>query len=359
MAATKSGGSSRSGGAANKSSGMADAAALKAHIKAGVPASCYLFTGAEDFLIRQYVREMKQFILEPETADMNFMQFEGRVKTRALLDATETYPVFAPRKLVLVRDSGFFKAARTSPSETMGDEDKKLWKSWFENVPEHCVLLFVESEVNKTVSLFKWIAKAGMTVEFTHPTDDMLIRWLMRLFGERGKSISPLTAGQLLHRAEEDMQSLYGEMEKLSQHAGSRADITDDDIRRMVMPSVRSRIFDLTDALAENRKSDALRLLDDMIVLREPEQKIFFMLVKQAGRMLQIARLLRAGVPRERVLDTLGLNPWSGKKLIAAASGIPYERLRQFVRDCAEVDVSVKSGTMRLRTGMEWLIAAL
>lgn len=360
MAASKTGSASgKSGGASSKSSGMADAAALKAHIKAGVPAPCYLFTGEEDFLVRQYVREMKQFVLEPGTAEMNLIQFEGRTKVRSILDATETYPVMAPRKMVLVRDSGLFKASKAGQPETMSDGDRKLWKEWFENVPVHCVLLFVETEVNRTVSLYKWVAKAGMTVEFGHPSEDMLVRWLGRLFAERGKTISPFAAAQLLHRAEEDMQSLYGEMEKLCLHAGPRVEISETDIRELVLPSVRSRIFDLTDALAENRKADALRLLDDMIALREPEQKIFYMLVKQAGRMLQISRLMKGGMPRERIIDTLGLNPWSGKKLLQATGSIPYERMRKFVRDCAEVDLSVKNGTMKLRTGMEWLIASM
>jgi DNA polymerase III subunit delta len=182
--------------AASKTAGLADAAALKAHIKAGKPAPCYLFTGTEDFLIRQYHKEMVQFVLPSEAKDFNYIVFEGKSKTSAILDAAETFPVFAERKLLVIKESGFFKPSKTG--DGLSENDKQAWKNYFDNMPEHTVLLFIEPEINKTLSMSKWLTKYGMVVDFNHPSDDMLIKWLMRLCAERGKIMTPAVAGRLL-----------------------------------------------------------------------------------------------------------------------------------------------------------------
>jgi DNA polymerase III subunit delta len=155
------------------------------------------------------------------------------------------------------------------------------------------------------------------------------------------------------------MQTLYHEIEKLTQHACERKEIELVDVESLVIPSIRSRVFDLMDAIAENHKAEAMRLLDNMIVMREPEQKIFIMMAKQGGKMLQASRLKHAGVRYDQIPERLGMNPWSAKKLIAASDLLTESQLKQFVLNCAEMDMAVKGGRMKLRTAMEVIIAGI
>jgi DNA polymerase-3 subunit delta len=381
-----------------ENTGLAD---LKQQLKTKQTQKVYLFYGPEKFLLEYYLKELKAMVLNPDTQDFNLTFFENKVKPRQIIDACETYPVFTEKKMVIVRDSGFFKASSSYLSEENGsaenedideevstnagqagnensgfektgtgkknsgdsgseqNKDKEEWKTFFESLPPYTILVFIEESVNRTLSLYKQIAKAGMAVEFALQEASYLNRWICGGFSKLGKKVNASVADYLIHIAEEDMTAIYQEIHKVASYMGSRTEVTCVDLDAVVIPSVRSRVFDLMDSLAGGNSSAALQLLDDMIRKREPEQKIFYMMTKQSGKMLLIKRVSSGRLSSEAIASRLAMNPYSFKKLEKAAGKIPIASLEAFVRTSMEMDLAVKSGRIKIRLAMELLIAKL
>ena len=376
------------GWASKKESSRDGVADMRQQLKTGIPASCLLLYGEEVFLIERYVKEIRDLILQPDTAAFNEIILEGRVRPEAILDACETYPVFAERKLVLVKKSGLFKAARKKATAGDGEDaedgagvsgadaasdgesagaardpepepdknDKFDWKPFFESLPSHTLLVFVEETANKTLGLYKLVDRYGLAAEMPLQKPDMLNKWIQKGFAQSEKRISPDDADFLMHRAEDGMTALHQEIDKVRQYMGERTDVTKDDIRAVVTPSIRSRVFDLMDAVAGGERARALLMLDEMIQKREPEQKIFYMLGKQMGRLMQIKRM-GPGLSADRKAERLGMNAYALSKLERLAGRLSEAAVARFVQEAAEMDMAVKGGRIKMRLALELLMA--
>lgn len=366
--------------------GVAD---VRQQLKSGIPAPCLLLYGEESFLIDRFVRDIRDCILKPDIRDFNEILLEGRVKPEAIIEACETYPVFTERKLVIVRKSGLFKVNRKKtvlPTETeerdsgessqdiaegmesgmtiqepepeTGSQEKHDWKPFFDSFPTHTLLVFVEETVNKTLGLYKLIDRYGLAAEMPFQKPDVLGKWIQKGFAKSGKQISPFDADYLMHRAEDGMTTLHQEIGKVTLYMGDRTQVSREDIRAVVIPSIRSRVFDLMDAVAGGDCAKAFIMLDEMIQKREAEQKIFYMLAKQAGRLHQLKRMV-PGVSADRKADRLGMNPYALSRMEKLAGRLPKASLSRFVKGCAEMDMAIKSGRIKTRLALELLIAGL
>lgn len=362
---------------------------MRNQLRNGVPAACVLLYGEEVFLVERFLEELRATVLQPDTRAFNEVILEGRIRPQEVMDACETYPVFAERKLVIVKRSGFFKAAAkkkagdadtsdapppegadaplAEPSEDalpnpLAKEDTKAgkfdWKPFFSSFPTHTLLVFVEEDVNRSLGLYKLVEKHGLAARMDFQRPDMLKKWVARELGTSGKRIAERDLEFLLHQAEDGMTAIHREVEKLSLYVGERAEVTRADILAVVNPSIRSRVFDLMDAVAGADSARALVMLDEMIQKREPEQKIFYMISRQAGRLLQL-RQMGPGLSADAKASRLGMNAYALSKMERLAGRMSAQALMAFVTACARMDLAVKSGRIKIRLALELLIAAL
>lgn len=88
------------------------------------------------------------------------------------------------------------------------------------------------------------------------------------------------------------MTELLNEIDKIVNFIGDKQEISLEDVQSICTKTIKSRIFDLTDAVAEGNISKALKLLNDMAALKEPMQKVMYMIVRQI-RMVYRMKLLK------------------------------------------------------------------
>src|SRR5690606_21158134 len=100
-------------------------------------------------------------------------------------DACETFPVFAPRKLVIVKNSGLFysktkKNTASSDKDAPSEEDdvKPMMETRVKNKPQEALtdyipdlpdttcLIFIENQADKRLKLYKQVVSSGLALEF-------------------------------------------------------------------------------------------------------------------------------------------------------------------------------------------------
>lgn len=373
---------SKSGARAKSSNQENGVQLLKDHIKTGSLSRVYLFSGEEKFLLDYYVKEIKKLVVGEDEASLNLITYEGKTSASALIDACDTFPIFAEKKLVIVKQSGLLAAkkktaqeAREEEANEAGDEveasesdedllkgskDQDSLKAYIPQIPDSTCLLFIEDNIDKRTGLFKAIQKEGLCVHFAHLGPDELTGWVVQGFRRSRKTIDPEAAAYLVSISEPDMYFIRNEIYKIDHYTGERSRITLEDVRAVATVTIKSVIFDLMDAVAGKDKAKALSYLDDMLELKEPEQKILAMIAKQTGEILKMKELQSLGLPSGELARYFPKkHPFVIKKLTEQAARLDAGYLRNFLKNCGVADASYKKGRISPRLSLEVLLNSI
>ena len=338
----------------------------------------YLFHGSEPFLIDYYVRELKKLILDGDDQSLNLANFEGKFEIDDLIDACDTFPVFAEKKLVLVKNSGLFYSKakkntaadeaentdeedRPEQTEISGNRAQEALSSYIPVIPETTCLVFIESNVDKRLKVFKQLSKYGTILEFKLNKPEYLVHWVTRAINRQmGKRISNEAAEYLVAVSDPDMYTLRNEIYKLASYAADREEITLEDVKLLAVPTIKSVIFDLLDAVARKNTSRALAILDDIISLKEPEQKIFAMLSKQTGELLKLRLLMENRASQAEINRYFqGKHPYAMRIMTEQAGSMSAVYLKNLLSSLMEAEASYKKGLIEPKLALETLIEGL
>lgn len=339
---------------------------LKNDIKNKQIRSLYLFHGDEEFMKKHYLETLDKLILEDDFKIMNKVVLEGKINAGAIIDNCETMPVFSDKRMVVVKNSGLFKSSKKETDEGSKGKSKNKNKgsadSFAEilaNLPEYVCLIFIETEVDKRLKLINAVKEHGLVVEFSLLKPYELVNWLVKGARSFGKELSQDAASWLVDNSEFHMTDLRSELDKATLYTGDKKKIELKDVQAISTKSVKTRIFDLTDAVAEKNSAKALLTFNDMLVLKEPIPKIIFMITRHIRQVLQIKILTKQGMNRNDAAAKAGLTPYAAGKIHSQAANLTETELKNAMKNCLETDVTVKTGKMDEKMAAELLILGL
>lgn len=323
---------------------------LKKNWKENEFARCYLFYGAEKYLIRDYENALMKAIL-PEGAEMmNHDIFEEkRATAAAIMDAAETLPFLCEKRLVTVRNSEFFQKGGRK------DEGEKL-KAYLGEIPESTCILFVEEKVEKTNGLYKAVAKQGQAIEFKKLTEKDLAAWIRKMCRENKVEMSESVLGLFLQTVDHDMENIRGELLKLIAYKGEDKEIKAEDIRAVCTISLEARVFDLVKAVAEKRPEKAIQIYRTLLSLKESPYMVLSLITRQFRFILETKLLSEIGMTNEVIAEKLEIRDFAVKEYLRQGNRLPAEGWKQAMKDCLQTDLDIKLGKAQEETAVEMLI---
>ncbi len=305
---------------------------------------CYLIYGEEAYLRIQNRDRLKKALLGNGDS-MNMQQYQGEdINPAEVIDMAETLPFFAERRVIVIEDSGFFKAGCPELSE------------YLKAPSETTVFLFVESAVDKRKDIYKAAVKAGMDICCETPEENMLIKWIGSYFQKAEKRISAKTVAYLMNRVGTDMSNLVNEMEKLISYCMDRSDITENDIDAVCANWLTSRIFDMTDAIVEGNQKKAMDIYYDLLALKTAPEQILALISRQFNLLLMTKDLLEQGQSKQAIAAAINLHPFVVAKYMNWAGNYSRDNLKEALEMCVESDAAVKSGKLDHIIGVEMII---
>ncbi|HEY5583455.1 MAG TPA: DNA polymerase III subunit delta [Ruminiclostridium sp.] len=334
---------------------------LKKQIKEDKLQSVYLFYGAEEYLKKYYISTITKLIVEDENKELNFISFDGKTDVDSIIANCETLPMFSDKKLVIAKNSGLFKSKKGDAADTGSDKKstKDKLSEYLENMPPYTCLILVESDIDKRLKLVNAIKKYGLIVELDYQKPADLVKWVIKVFKSYNKSIEQMDASYLVENSEYSMTELLNEIEKVVNFVGDKNQIAINDIEMVCNKTIKSRIFALTDAVSEGNISKALILLNDMAALKEPMQKVLFMIIRQIRMVYRIKLLRLRGVRDELAAKQMGLTPFVASKVISISKNLDISILEKAMYYSLELDESIKTGKITDRIAIELLIASM
>ncbi len=331
---------------------------LKGQIKNNDIKNIYLFYGAEEYLKKYYIDLIEKKVVREDFKTMNKIVFEGKVDLNKLTDACETVPLFSEKKLVIVKNTGLFKQKKkTEPDGSKASASKDKLLAALQSIPSYTCVIFYEEEIDKRLKSVDFIKKNGLIVEFPFQKPVELVKWVIKVFKSNNKEIGQDLASELVNSSEQGMNEILNEVNKLVAFLGDREKLTHEDIEKVLTKSVKSRIFDLTDAIAQKEISKTYEILEEITILKEPMPKILFMIARQFRQILEIKLYNEAGMGSDEIARKMGLHPFIAGKIQKQSKHFDTDTLKRVIKESLELDVEIKTGKINDRLAVEILLA--
>ena len=102
----------------------------------------------------------------------------------------------------------------------------------------------------------------------------------------------------------------------------------------------------MVNAVAEKKQKKALDLYYELLALKEPPMRIFFLLTRQYRILFHVKDLLHKGYSRKEIAAKAGLHPFAAGKYMEQANYFKSRELRLIMEDAAEIEQRVKTGLL-------------
>lgn len=316
---------------------------LNQDIKSGEFRRFYLLFGEEEFLKQSYKKRLREAVAGDDT--MNYNYFEGKgLDVRELISLANTMPFFSDRRLIIVEDSGFFKAAA---EELVGA---------FPDIPDTTCLVFVESAVDKRNKLYKKVKELGYAAEFKKQDFSHLARWAGGILAQNGRKITVDTMNLFLEKAGDDMETIRMELEKLISYTMGQEIVTSEDVEAVTAVQVTNKIFDMVTAIVTGKMRKAMDLYEDLLTLKEPPMRILYLIARQFNQILIAKSLMEKGQDKSAIASALKIPPFAAAKMMPQARSFTKKELEECVEACLEAEEAVKTGKLGDRLAVELMI---
>jgi len=313
-------------------------------ISSGNFKQCYLLYGDEAYLRLQNKDKLVKG-MGVDSSSMNFTRYEGdSCNPLEIIDMAETMPFLSDKRVILVENSGFFKSGCPELAE------------YLKAPSETTFFIFVEKEVDKRKDIYKAASKLGIELSCDEQNEDVLRKWIAGKLKSEGKTISPRALALFLGRVGTDMSNISSEIEKLVCYCIDRNEITDEDVETVCANWLTGRIFAMTDAIVERKRTVAINLYYDLLALKEPPAKILALITRQFNLMLQIKEMAQNHKDKSQIAGAVGLPPFLAGKYMGWAGSYTLDELKDALELCASNDEAVKTGKLDYVISVEMVI---
>ncbi len=306
----------------------------------------YLIFGEEGYLVKDYTKRLCSAVVPEESSVMNMEVFEGKdCNVSKMIQSGDTAPFFNDYRLVLVRGSGLFREGRKADTSAMSEALK--------NIPEDCVYVFSDENVDKRNSLYKAVKKLGYCCEIGSRDMKELSQWLIQRTDGR---LSSSAASYMVKNIGSDMTHLAVETDKLLAYAGDKK-ITTADIDTACTRSPEVNIFNMVAAIGNKNAERALEIYNNMIFDGEEPIGILAMIARQFRLMLQCGYLKsKKNYGSKQIAEELKLREFVVSNCLGQGRNFKLNTLIRALKDCARCDSDIKSGLVAPELGVELII---
>ena len=316
--------------------------------KGNLPSLIFL-SGQETLLVERAVQRIRNAVLIADNDSFNETRLQGKETSAAqILETAMTLPVFAPRRLVTVKDAHLLPAA----------EMDGLLDYLRDPVPETC-LLFVAEKVDSRRKFIQQFKKIGLFVEFKPLAEKELPQYVKSSLERQNLQVSGDAVSLFCSMVGTSLHEVHSELDKLVSYIGERKLIDVKDVQAVVSYTKAENIFAIGNAVAQGDAASALSLVIRLRSGGEAPLKILSLLVRHFRQLWKVRELQAGNHPVRDIAGKAGVPYFIVDTLIA--QGRRFSR-QDFIRAhelFLETDLAMKSSGADAAALLDRLILAL
>ena len=342
----------------------------------------YLLHGEDEFTSREHLRKLRQ------QGDFGFNQdiYSGADSdVNVIVMSSNTLPFLSEQRLIVVEGLPKRKRGETAPDtpntltgqaeETAkgskarkgkkGSKAGTTGRAGFEKVlaehvailPETTVLIVLAEEaLDSNNTLLKAAEKHGKVIQSTLPKGAALEKWITNRAKSIEVKIAPDAVSILANFIGNNLRLLANELDKLALYVGKGATIKIEDVRQLSAQVQEARIFDLTDALAQRNRKQALNILHDLLADGEPPLKLISTITSQVRSLLLVKELAQKGMRSPQIASTLGVAPFIADKSLRQVGNFSVPQLESAYRQLLATDAALKRSRLTPEMALDLLV---
>jgi DNA polymerase-3 subunit delta len=234
---------------------------------------------------------------------------------------------------------------------------EKALAEYIPALPDSTVLVVLVDEVlDASNPLLKAARVHGTVTLSTLPKGAALESWISKRAKGLGVTILPEAATLLANFIGNELRLLANELDKLAMYVGKGAVITADDVRKLSAPVQEARVFDLTDALAQRNRKQALDILHDLLAEGEAPLKLISTITSQVRSLLLVKELSQRGMRMAQIASTVGIAPFVAEKALRQVGKFSLSQLEDAYRQLLATDAALKRSRMTPEMALDLLI---
>ncbi|MBI3019396.1 MAG: DNA polymerase III subunit delta [Deltaproteobacteria bacterium] len=290
----------------------------------------YFFNDESHFFSDVLIERIKKQVLPKATSENTFLYYGSEFRLESFLEQVKNVSLFSSKRLFICKEADRFSK-----------EDQTEILSVIEAPSSGNYFIFVSYQ-KPSHDIFRFCKKTGCVFEFKKPYDSKMPYWVNWIAREHNQFIEPQAVMLLLEKGGTDLHQVQMEMNKLSLYVGKKSKIEAADVKELLYSTRSHSIFELTNAIGNRKRREALTLIEQLLLEGESEIFIFSMLVRFL-RNLWKALEWRASKSDAEVQKLLGLHPffWEEfRRYRDLAVRCPFEEIW---KKASQVDVLLKT----------------
>lgn len=320
----------------------------------------FLLYGEEKYLKNIYVNRIKK-CFGNLVKGLNYITLDDSSINTLIQEAST--PCFGfENKLIIVTNSKLFKINRKKSAEfeeenkeeeetaTSGSNEADVIEFLEKTQLSNTTIIFNETDVAKNKKIYKLVDKIGVVKEFNQLKDKEIIPYVIDLCSKYEVKITKDTATYFVSICSNNMEDIINELRKLIEYVGKGNEIKKEYIDMITTKSLDTVIFDLTDNLGKRNIGLCINTLDELIMQKEPLQKIYIMIYRHYKNLYLIKYALDNGI--DNINEELKLHPFVFMKAKDQVKNYTLNELHKIYKTLMQIDIDNKSGKIDLYTGI-------
>lgn len=301
---------------------------LLRELKTNGPMNLYLLWGPEDYLIADFVNQVRNACIGDGEADFNVKRLDGPgIDPSDIEDALNAMPFFGGRTFLELHG---FDVNRCRDEKTAG---------LLADIPEWCTVVITMPDgvsPDGRLALVKQLKKDGKAVEFTAQETGDLYKWMTRRFAFHGKTVDREAMDRLMFLSGDLMNQLIPEIDKICAYAGSdRIMVRDVDAVAHHIPE--ADVFQMTERIAEGDYDGAAYYLSELMAGDKEPMEILGTIGWQMRQLYGAKIAQETGGGPLFVKDVLGISKdYRVRRLMQTAEKFTLTELTNDLRLVAE-----------------------
>jgi DNA polymerase III subunit delta len=318
-------------------------------VREGGNGPLYYLYGDEPYLIERGVKRLMARVVPPDFREFNLNVFYGgEVKGEAIMETAQTLPMFAERRVVLIKRSGALSPAAL-----------ELLSGYVQDPCPSTCLIFQGDKIDQRKKFFLDLKKNCAMVEFKRPYDNQLGPFIREEATRLGKRIETPAIELLAYYVGSNLQELVAQMEKLADYAAKRETITVDDVRTIASDTKVDTVFDLANALGGRNLTGAFRCLRTLLRDGEAPLYILNMITRHFRQLWRVKELMDKKHSPQEISKAAGVHSFYVRGVMDQAKGNSRDELRTVFESIYKTDLALKSSGGKPADLMERLVLDL
>lgn len=323
--------------------------------------SVYLFTGEEEYLMRQALGRLRLKYINPSFETLNYITIDEKLSDfETIVNACETLPFMGEKKIVVVNDI-------EKMIENENDDLSKKLSKYIETLHTHVILILIDkrNSLKKTTSLYKKLKKLDLVVEFENLKGKDISSWVENTVQLKNKSISSSNINYFLNKSsytkygsDKNLYDIENELLKVIAYS-EEDEISKENIDMVLIKTMDSNIFDLLKYISNRDSDHALEIFNQIHSSKEPVQKVLFMIIRHLKLLLMYKLYRKKGYSGEEARSKMKISPYEFKNIMGQSHGFTEDRLVRALDEMLELDVKQKTSSIDDKLALEILIVKL